>query len=325
LEAELRIQHVDDYFDQFQLLLQGTAENRSPEQTFNVPEHIGSGSITRMRIRSGMEIVITDVMLKEDMRLRIRGDYRLFELNYCASGETCCSWNGKNRITGERAGNICILDDVEVYMEKKAGVRNRQLEIRLAPDRLLRYAEGEQERAMMESLVQRRQDRIEPYAVTPSIANCVRELMSCSYKGSMKRLYMESKALEMISLYCEANQAVAPSKSGLRKHDKIRLEEAKRTVLSNLEQPFTIRELARMTGLNEFKLKQGFRELFGMSIFELVRFGRMEKAIALLEEGRLNIGQTAAAVGYSNASNFTAAFRKQYGCNPSEYVDGLRH
>ncbi|MED1724454.1 helix-turn-helix domain-containing protein [Brevibacillus parabrevis] len=38
------------------------------------------------------------------------------------------------------------------------------------------------------------------------------------------------------------------------------------------------------------------------------------------KRGWLDIGQAAAAVGYGNASNFTAAFRKQYGMNPSEYV-----
>ncbi|MFB6367463.1 helix-turn-helix transcriptional regulator [Paenibacillus elgii] len=67
------------------------------------------------------------------------------------------------------------------------------------------------------------------------------------------------------------------------------------------------------------KLRQA-RELFGMTIFELVRHIRMEKALWYMEVARLNVGEAAVSVGYSNVSNFTTTFRKHYGCNPSEYV-----
>ncbi|WP_311295020.1 AraC family transcriptional regulator [Paenibacillus sp. MER TA 81-3] len=81
-----------------------------------------------------------------------------------------------------------------------------------------------------------------------------------------------------------------------------------------------IRELAKQVGMNECKLKKGFRERFGMTIFELVRQKRMEKALWYMEVERLNVGETAVSVGYSNASNFTTTFRKLHGCNPSEYL-----
>lgn len=57
-----------------------------------------------------------------------------------------------------------------------------------------------------------------------------------------------------------------------------------------------------------------------MTIFELVRIKRMEKALWYMEVEGLNIGKTAVSVGYSNVSNFTTTFRKHYGCNPSEYL-----
>ncbi|MGG1659940.1 helix-turn-helix domain-containing protein [Brevibacillus sp. NRS-1366] len=105
-----------------------------------------------------------------------------------------------------------------------------------------------------------------------------------------------------------------------RKQDRETIKQVREIILGHLENPFSIRQLSRQVGMNECKLKQGFREMYGMTIFELVRKARMEKAVWLMETEQLNIGQTAASVGYSNASNFTAAFRKHYGCNPSEYV-----
>lgn len=80
--------------------------------------------------------------------------------------------------------------------------------------------------------------------------------------------------------------------------------------------PPTISALSRRVGLNECYLKAGFRQRTGRSIGEYVRQLRMEHALELLESGR-SVLQTATAVGYSNPSHFSAAFKKQYGRLPS--------
>ncbi|MGV2806306.1 helix-turn-helix domain-containing protein, partial [Clostridium perfringens] len=104
-----------------------------------------------------------------------------------------------------------------------------------------------------------------------------------------------------------------------------KLEQARQLVIHHFEQPLSIQQLARRVGLNEFKLKKGFRERFGITIFELVRKQRMEKAIWYMETEGYNVGETAVSVGYSNASNFATTFRKYYGCNPGEYLKAIGH
>jgi len=137
----------------------------------------------------------------------------------------------------------------------------------------------------------------------------------------MKRLYLESKALEFLALFGESDgYGHVGGNMMLRRSDIFKLELAHELVQEHFEQPLSIRALSKRIEMNEFKLKKGFRELFGMTIFELVRQKKMEKALLYIEAAQLNIGEIAASVGYSNASNFTTAFRKQYGCNPSEYV-----
>ena len=110
----------------------------------------------------------------------------------------------------------------------------------------------------------------------------------------------------------------------LHRSDISKLQQAHELVQKHYEQPYSIRELSKQVGMNEFKLKKGFRELFGMTIFELVRQKRMEKALWYMEVANLNVGETAVSVGYSNASNFTENFRKHYGCNPSDYLKRIR-
>ncbi|GEB32231.1 helix-turn-helix domain-containing protein [Brevibacillus parabrevis] len=317
----LHVTKIHDLFDQFTEMVEGQVQQKAWEQQLTIPAHIGKGKITRTQIRPGMEIMLTDITYHQDMQLQIQESCQLFELSYCVSGEIHCDWNSKNSHTLSQTGNVLFLEDVRVCEEKKAGIRNQLLEVRFTPDELLRYAEDVTEQRKMESWLKHHRGNIDQYPNTPAIQRCVSEMIHCSHLGAMKRLYMESKALEFLALFGESGgYGDVGGDIMLRREDISRLQQAHALVQQHLEQPLSIRELAKRVEMNEFKLKKGFRELFGMTIFELVRQKRMEKALWYLEVARLNVGEAAASVGYSNASNFTTAFRKHYGCNPSELV-----
>ncbi|MCM3039447.1 AraC family transcriptional regulator [Paenibacillus motobuensis] len=313
-------------FDQFTELIQGQTRLRSWEQHITIPPQVGEGSILRTHIRPDMEIVVTDLTYAEDMKLRIQEACPLFELSYCLSGDIYCEWDGKESYTRHWTGNVLFFEDELVYEEKKADVRHQMLEIRLSPQGLFHYAADPSEKHRMEAWLKRHKGHINPYPNTPEIYRCVSDMMNCSYDGALKRLYMESKAMELIALFGEVEGHEMEDHSRfLTRDDLLKLDQARELVLRYFEQPLSLQELSRRVGLNEFKLKKGFRERFDMTVFELVRKQRMEKALYYMEVQRMNIGEAAVAVGYSNVSNFTTAFRKIYGYNPSEYVKRFSH
>lgn len=315
---------VHHLFDQFTEHLNGQVQQQDWEQHLTIPPHIGKGTVIRTRIRPGMEVVVTDITFEQDMKLRIQEACQLFELSYCLNGEIYCEWNGRESHTDKLTGNVLFFEDELVYEEKKAGIRNQLLEIRLSPQELFHYAGDITEKHRMEAWLKRYKGNIDRYHDTPAIHKCVSDLMNCTYNGAMKRLYMESKAMEFIALFGESDgYGIVGENHFLRRDDISKLNLARDLVVHHFEQPMSIQELSRKVRLNEFKLKKGFRELFGMTIFELVRKQRMEKALWYMEVERLNVGETAVAVGYSNVSNFTTNFRKHYGCNPGEYLKGL--
>lgn len=317
----LNVTKIHDLFDQFTKMVEGHVQQRNWEQQLTIPSHIGKGSLIRTKIRPGMEIMLTDVTFQQDMKLHIQESCQLFELSYCVNGEIHCDWNGKNSLTIAQTGNVLFLEDIRVYEEKKADIRNQLLEIRFTPVELLRYAEDVTEKRKMEKWLNHHRGNIDQYPNTPAIQRCVSEMIHCKHFGAMKRLYLESKALEFLALFGESDgYGHVGGNMMLRRSDISKLELAHELVQEHFEQPLSIRALSKRIEMNEFKLKKGFRELFGMTIFELVRQKRMEKALWYLEVERLNVGEAAASVGYSNASNFTTAFRKHYGCNPSDLI-----
>lgn len=159
--------------------------------------------------------------------------------------------------------------------------------------------------------------------MTPAMNSVAFQIINCPYQGIVKNLFYESKAVELLSLQIEKiiTDGGKPGPSGkLNKSDVERLHAAAEILIQDLTNPPTLAGLARQTGLNEFKLKTGFKDIFGTTVFGYLRSHKMEKARCLLEAGELNVGETAWQVGYSNVSHFITAYRKQYGLNPGDIL-----
>ena len=90
-------------------------------------------------------------------------------------------------------------------------------------------------------------------------------------------------------------------------------------ILSHREGPLpSARELARRFGTNEFELKKDFRALFGQSIYQVYMQQRLQRALILIRTTRLALTDVALQSGFDDYSSFAKAFRKHYGCTPSQ-------
>ncbi|RPD38715.1 helix-turn-helix domain-containing protein [Chitinophaga barathri] len=76
--------------------------------------------------------------------------------------------------------------------------------------------------------------------------------------------------------------------------------------------------ICRRFGLNEFKLKRGFKQLFGNTVFGFVQEMKMKAARRMLVEKRLNVNEVADHLGYSSPNHFSAAFKKMFGYPPAK-------
>lgn len=103
--------------------------------------------------------------------------------------------------------------------------------------------------------------------------------------------------------------------SKMRADEQDRILRARDIMLSHFDRPLTLAYLCAAVGTNEFKLKQGFRDLFGTSPYRLLTHIRMRKAWELLETG-LPASTVGYQVGFQHPSSFSAAFERHYGRTP---------
>jgi AraC family transcriptional regulator len=129
------------------------------------------------------------------------------------------------------------------------------------------------------------------------------------------RLWLLGQALVVASLALESCSE-PPASDALSLDDMRRLRRARDLLLADLTQAPTIAMLAAETGLPIMKVKRGFRQLFQESVYGLFQRERMLEARKRLE-AETPVMLVASDLGYTNASHFATAFRKQYGVAPS--------
>lgn len=148
----------------------------------------------------------------------------------------------------------------------------------------------------------------------------LRQIYEYSGKGLSKRLFIESKVLETASILIDmAERERSSDKIHLSAYDSSQLHKVLEILEERMTDPPSISELSKMTAMNEYKLKAGFRQLFSTTIYEYLRLLRMEKAVNLLDSQELALQEIGQRVGYQTLHGFNNAFRRYYGITPLEW------
>ncbi|MBP5944780.1 MULTISPECIES: helix-turn-helix transcriptional regulator [unclassified Pseudomonas] len=86
----------------------------------------------------------------------------------------------------------------------------------------------------------------------------------------------------------------------------------------NAAYPLQVADLARVAGLSSARLHARFMAECGQTPMDYIRSRRLHKAVTLLRETVLPIGEIASRVGYSSQSAFAAAVLREFGASPGQ-------
>jgi AraC-like DNA-binding protein len=102
------------------------------------------------------------------------------------------------------------------------------------------------------------------------------------------------------------------------------IRQAKVILTKSFERPITIPQLAKKAGINEAKLKKGFKDLYGQSIHDCLLQLRIEKAKHLLTTTNTTVTDISFLVGYSHVNHFITLFKKIVGSPPAEWRELMK-
>lgn len=157
--------------------------------------------------------------------------------------------------------------------------------------------------------------------ITPSMSVVLNQILSFNLNTSVKSLYFKGKAYELLSLFFNKEDANLEQCPFLNDDSNVaKLKKAKDIIITNMATPPTLKELSETIGLSLKKLKEGFKQVYGNTVYGYLLDYKMNVARKLLDSGTFNVNEVGHRVGYSTSSHFIAAFKKKYGTTPKKYL-----
>lgn len=157
-------------------------------------------------------------------------------------------------------------------------------------------------------------------SITPKMYDLIIQLQNCMYEGICRKIFIENKVIELMLLQLQQVAVLDSAKTGfIKRVDIEKFYYIEEVIRNNPYADYSLNSLAELGGLNNFKLKKGFKEIFGKTVFEHITSIRMENAKQLLLDGRNSISEVSYISGYKNPQHFTAAFKRQFGYLPKVF------
>ncbi len=258
------------------------------------------------------------------------------EFSYCLAGKNNIRiWGLKNKGVYEfqsRPGInvVSSLSNTHGNMNYSFNGSTLGVGLLVDPQLLLSYLDSELNKipkSLKAFLEGRRMRFIQPSEMTPAIHMAASQIINSPYTGNVGKLFLESKAIELLALQIEAltSHAGANQRRKLQKKDIDAIYAARDILINNMQAPPSLVSLARLAGTNEFKLKIGFKQVFNMTAFGFLRDHKMKQACKMMEKGGMNVSEVAWEIGYSNVSHFIKAYRHKFGVNPGVFLKKIRH
>lgn len=261
--------------------------------------HASHGSMRFQEISfDSMQFIRCDYALSQREQVYVDIEDEVLEMHFRLNGASCV--NGQIGL-GKGQHTLAIRGDhvQEVLMEPVAN--GAFYEIRIGKRHFEKLIDGILPDDIHHSM-----------PMTPGMYTILAEIAQMPYHGRMKHLFLEAKMTELLLLQVGQDRS---SRIPVKHAD--RMYEAKAMIEQDFLHFSTIAELSKTVGINQRQLMQGFKALFGQTIYHFVSDLKMNKAKELLQEGSF-VNEVADMVGYKNPQHFTTAFKKKFGILPGK-------
>jgi AraC-like DNA-binding protein len=282
----------------------------------------GKISYKEYSIKDDLTILEGNYELSEDITIFGKGDSHLLEMHFNVAEEDIYYHNKaiNSVIAPAMSGNITYLsaEENKAKISFNKGHTYQTFDVHLPLTFLSAYAgESKAIDTFLTRISKNNSTTFSPnhVKVNPRIYSAIQAIKKCTFEGLTKKIFLESKIYELVAFVHEFSESENPVLR-LTTSDEERIKYSAVLIRENLNNPLTIIELARRVGINQTKLKSGFKLLFGTTVFSYLQETRMQMARELLLDTNLSIQHIGRISGYNSTSNFSVAFKQVHGYSP---------
>ncbi|MDB9980344.1 MAG: helix-turn-helix transcriptional regulator [Flavobacteriales bacterium] len=289
--------------------------------------HISKGVYIETLIEEGFYTLAFNNELDNDVQYNREVGSNFVQFHFCIKGQARFSFNDGNYILPLLEDNSLLLYNPERDLPLNLTVDPNSWVLSVLLPIKKFHGLFSTEANYITFLSEENRDRkyYKDAVITPSMAIVLNQLMNYNLHPSVKPLYFKGKAYELLSLYfnrpVDADTEQCPFL--IDEQNVAKIKKAKTIIITRMAEPPTLKELADEIQLPLNRLKEGFKQIYGDSVFSFLFDYKMEIARQMLATGSNNVNEVGLKVGYSTASHFIASFKKKFGTTPKKYVMSL--
>lgn len=293
----------------------------------HTPKNIAQGIYTETVVEEGFYILKFNNESPENQLFRREVSANYIQFHFCVKGNASFSFNNGNYRLPILENNSLLLYNPQRELPIEVSVQSQSWVLSVLIPIKKFHSLFSSEAHYITFLSEENKDRkyYKDGKISPSMAIVLNQLVNYNLHPSIKSLYFKGKAYELLSLYFNREEDVDIEQCPflVDEHNVTKIKRAKEIILSRMAEPPTLQELADEIQLPINKLKEGFKQIYGDSVFSFLFDYKMEVARQLLASGSHNVNEVGLKVGYSTASHFISAFKKKFGTTPKKFVMGL--
>mgnify|MGYP000754415141 CR=1 FL=1 len=283
---------------------------------FRFLEEIGHGYFAYHKF-DGLYVGIFDSQLKQNVIIKGQHTTEVLELSFLLEGEQIISLNNYETDLVFESLESYIVYLTKTIGEIKYNKQKRIKEVRIRMDTSFinrHYLNEVHDLSKKYTLENIKRNFAIPLCLNKQ--KIITEILTNTQTGLLKRLFLEAKVLELIALQFNTEQTKKPfPNDNLVK----KIYQAQFIISSNISKQYSILQLAKQVGVNDYLLKKEFKRVFNQTIFEYATSCRMEAAKKLLLDSKIPIYEIAELVGFKNSTHFSAAFKKNEATTPNKF------
>lgn len=295
--------------------------------TLNYNEKFADGYSRLINVADGIQAWLSDYRLNEDICVIRQGSatssfiLRVFEtvvkekkVTMGGSGEMIEKHDQKNYA-------VLYNDNSEVSVILQKGTNVRGVEIVFTPKWLMEYLHIDNEHFLLQKFLSVQDQQLHHVPLNYEYITLLNELFAPSNKmleqtimSNRIMILVEKFFVQMANIFSNHKEKIRISHAELDKLNEVK------SILTDdsLQSPPTIPELSRMIGMSASSLKNKFKKLFQSGIYQYYQKHRLHKAMDMLASGKYSVKEVGMELGFINLSNFSIAFKKEFGILPSE-------
>ncbi len=292
-----------------------------------IEKNNASGSVEEILLEKGFIILKCQNNYDDNQHLIKNIDHSFIQFHFCLKGLSRFNFNeGRYVLDVEEEKSLLLYNPQRsLPIDMEIGSKSWLLSVLISIQKF--HSLFSQDAGYVDFLSNENKDKkyYSDGKISPSMAVVLHQIMNASFHKSIQNLYFKAKAYELLSLYFnkseDANIEQCPFL--VDEENVIKIRKAKDIVIARMAEPPSLNELSEEIGLNLKKLKEGFKQIYGDSVYSFLFDYKMEYARKMLESGLHNVNEVGLKVGYSTSSHFITAFKKKYGTTPKKYLMSL--